>query len=34
MKASSAFKDGELPEDNEFEDPDAELAKLKFPWHC
>jgi len=32
MKTSDAFKDGEPPEDAE--DPEAEAAKLKFPWHC
>lgn len=39
MKASDAFKDGQLtPEEEEkFEDEDekeAELNKRKFPWHC
>jgi adenylate kinase len=32
MKSSDVFKDGEPAEDAE--DPDAEAAKLKFPWHC
>ena len=33
MKASVAFKDGEVPEDAG--DDAEELAKkLKFPWHC
>jgi len=32
MKTSDVFKDGEPPEDAE--DPEAEAAKLKFPWHC
>jgi adenylate kinase len=32
MKTSDVFKDGEPPE--EAEDPEAEAAKLKFPWHC
>lgn len=39
MKASDAFKDGQLTEAEEekYEDEDekeAELAKRKFPWHC
>jgi len=32
MKTSDVFRDGEPPE--EAEDPEAEAAKLKFPWHC
>ena len=31
MKTSDVFKDGEPAEDAE--DPEAEAAKLKFPWH-
>jgi len=32
MKTSDVFKDGEAAEDAE--DPEAEAAALKFPWHC
>jgi len=31
MRTSTAFKDGEPPEDAE--DPEEEAKKLKFPWH-
>lgn len=36
MKASEAFKDGELtPEEEEAaEDPEVLLKEKKFPWHC
>ena len=33
MKASDAFKDGEVPEDAG-EDAEELAKKLKFPWHC
>jgi len=32
MRTSDVFKDGEPAEDAE--DPEAEAALLKFPWHC
>ena len=38
MKASDAFKDGELtPEQEETleeEEKEAMIKSLKFPWHC
>ena len=33
MRASDAFKDGEVPEDAA-EEADEIAKKLKFPWHC
>jgi hypothetical protein len=35
MRASDAFKDGELPEELAgAEDAEEQAKKLKFPWHC
>jgi hypothetical protein len=33
MRASDAFKDGEVPEDAG-DDAEEIAKKLKFPWHC